>query len=54
MSPPSASGHDGGRQKAGLLRVDLVPLWLSGGDTNRVKEAIRPKLKQYQREAATV
>ncbi len=54
MSPPSPSGVGGGRQRAGLLRVDLVPLWLSGIDTKRVKDEIRPKLKQYQREAATV
>jgi len=54
MSPPSATGRGGGRQKANLLRVDLVPLWLSGVDTKRVKDEIRPKLIQYQREAATV
>ena len=54
MSPPSASGRGGGPQQTGLLRVDLVPLWLSGIDTNRVKEELREKLKQYQRQAAQV
>jgi hypothetical protein len=44
----------GGQQRGAVLRVDLVPLWLSGIDTKRVKEAIRPKLERYQREAAKV
>jgi len=44
----------GGRQRTGMLRVDLVPLWLSGIDINRVKEEIRDKLKRFQREAAKV
>lgn len=44
----------GGRQPTGVLRVDLVPLWLSGIDTNRVKDEIREKLERYQREAARV
>ena len=30
------------RRRAGLLRVDLVPLWLSGVRTNAVNEEIRP------------
>ena len=42
----------GGRQRAGVLRVDLVPLWLAGIDTKRVKPEIEDKLKRYQREAA--
>ena len=42
MLPPGEKGG-GGRQRAGMLRVDLVPLWLSGIDTKRVKEEIRPK-----------
>ena len=54
MAPPSADGRGGGKQKANLLRVDLVPLWLSGIDTKRVKEQIRAKLEKYQREAAKV
>lgn len=41
-----------GRQRASLLRVDLVPLWLSGIETSRVREEIRPKLERFQREAA--
>lgn len=44
----------GGRQNVGMLRVDLVPLWLSGVSTNAVKEEIRPKLIKFQREAAKV
>jgi hypothetical protein len=44
----------GGQQRAGVLRVDLVPLWLAGVDTKRVKSEIRDKLKRYQREAAKV
>lgn len=43
-----------GVQEAGLLRVDLVPLWLSGIETSRVKPEIRPKLEYFQREVATV
>lgn len=53
MTPPAKTGG-GGLQKAGLLRVDLVPLWLSGLQAKSVKEAIRPKVRQYQREAAKV
>jgi len=51
MPPPGPSGG-GGRQQAALLRIDLVPLWLSTLDTSRVKETTRPKLERFQREAA--
>ncbi len=44
----------GGMQKTQVLRVDLVPLWLSGIDTGRVNDEIRPKLIRFQKEAATV
>lgn len=44
----------GGRQKTQVLRVDLVPLWLSGINTSRVNDEIRPKLERFQREAAAV
>ncbi len=44
----------GGLQRASVLRVDLVPLWLSGIETSRVKEEIRPKLERFQREASKV
>jgi hypothetical protein len=44
----------GGRQSVGMLRVDLVPLWLAGVSIKAVKEEIQPKLRQYQREAAAV
>ena len=44
----------GGRQRTTVLRVDLVPLWLSGIETSRVREEIRPKLERFQRESAKV
>jgi hypothetical protein len=44
----------GGRQRAYVLRVDLVPLWLSGIRTRMVGEEARPKLERFQREAAKV
>ena len=34
-----------GGHRVGMLRVDLIPLWLAGLDTNRVKEEVRPKVK---------
>lgn len=43
-----------GERPANWLRVDLTPLFLTGIDTRRVKEEIRPKLELYQREAAKV
>lgn len=43
-----------GKQRAGLLRYDLVPFWLAGVEISRVREEIRPKLLTYQREVATV
>jgi ferritin-like metal-binding protein YciE len=53
-APPSADGRGGGEQEAGLLRVDLIPLWLAGIRLNRVHEDVRDKLEKYQREAAAV
>ena len=44
----------GGTQSGYVLRVDLVPLWLSGIRTKAVKEEIRPKLERFQQEAARV
>lgn len=44
-----------GKRDSYVLRVDLVPLWLSGVDTNRITDdSIRLKLEQYQKEAARV
>ena len=43
-----------GKRPSHVLRVDLVPLWLSGVDASRVKDELRAKLEQYQREAAKV
>ncbi|MDP9310143.1 MAG: ORF6C domain-containing protein [Chloroflexota bacterium] len=45
---------EGGQQVAQCLRLDLLPLWLSGLQARRVKAELQPKLVQYQREAATV
>jgi hypothetical protein len=53
-TPPSADGRGGGNQQTGLLRVDLIPLWLAGVRVQSVKPEIRPKLKQFQKEAAQV
>ncbi len=45
----------GGEQSAIVLRVDLVPLWLSGIRTKAISDAaIREKLENFQREAAAV
>jgi hypothetical protein len=45
----------GGPQKAYLLRVDLVPFWLAGVSTSRVKdEDRRNKVEQYQQNVAKV
>ncbi len=37
-----------------VLRVDLIPLWLSGIRVKAVRDDLRPKLKQFQKEAAAV
>jgi len=42
----------GGPQAAQFLRLDLMPLWLSGIQAERVKEEVREQLTRYQREAA--
>lgn len=44
----------GGRQQMGLLRVDLVPMWLATLETSRVSDDIEEKLVRYQKEAAKV
>ena len=43
-----------GEQQAYVLRVDLVPLFLSGISTKAVSDEARPKLEQFQEEAAKV
>jgi hypothetical protein len=43
-----------GERDTYVLRVDLVPLWLSGIRTAAVNENIRPKLERFQEEAAMV
>ncbi len=45
---------EGGRQQAGLLRADLVPLWLIGIQIKSVRDDVRPKLKLFIRRAAVV
>lgn len=45
----------GGVQTAYLLRVDLVPFWLAGLNTSRIKDDMRrAKVEQYQRNVAKV
>lgn len=44
----------GGPQPVQCLRIDVLPLWLSGVQASRVKEELREKLIRYQKEAAIV
>lgn len=41
-------------RRTGVLRADLLPLWLSGLSVKSVRPEMQPKIKQYQREAAQV
>jgi hypothetical protein len=43
-----------GDRPANWLRVDLVPLFLTGISTRSVSEEIQPKLERFQQEAAAV
>jgi ferritin-like metal-binding protein YciE len=45
---------EGGVQTAGLLRVDLLPLWLTGLSTKAIRPEMKPRLDRYQDEAAKV
>ena len=45
---------EGGIQQAQCLRLDLLPLWMSGLHAHRVKAELQEKLTRYQREAAQV
>jgi hypothetical protein len=45
---------DGGPQEVQCLRLDLLPLWLSGLQASRVKPEIQPKLVHYQEDVAVV
>jgi len=45
---------EGGPQAGQCLRLDLLPLWLSGVQAGKVKNDIKEKLIRYQREAASV
>ena len=47
-------GTEGGPQTAQCLRLDLLPLWLSGIQASRTKTEVREKLIRYQKEAAQV
>jgi hypothetical protein len=42
------------RRRMGVLRADLVPLWLAGLSAKSVKSEMRPKIVKYQQEAAQV
>lgn len=44
----------GGVQEAVCLRLDLVPFWLAGINTRRVRAEVRERLLLYQRECAAV
>ncbi len=44
----------GGQQDTYVLRVDLIPLWLSGVRVSALRGEVRPKLARFQREAAKV
>jgi len=44
----------GGVQEAQCLRLDLVPFWLAGLNTRRVRADVREKLVLYQRECVAV
>lgn len=45
----------GGPQKTYMLRVDLVPFWLAGVNTQRIKDdQRREKIEQYQQNVAKV
>ena len=48
----STQGQHSQRRRAQVLRVDLVPLWLSGIRVSSVNEDSRPKLEKFQEEAA--
>lgn len=43
-----------GERETFVLRVDLVPLWLSGIRVTAVKDEAQPKLEKFQEEAAAV
>jgi len=43
-----------GRQRTFVLRVDLVPLWLTGIETSRIGDEAQDKIVRYKREAAKV
>jgi hypothetical protein len=43
-----------GRQLTYVLRVDLVPLWLTGLEPSRVGDKVQDKIIRYKREAAKV
>lgn len=44
----------GGRQRAWLVRADLVPLWLASMRAGAVREELQEKLRLLQRRAAVV
>jgi hypothetical protein len=45
---------DGGTQRSGVLRVDLIPLWLTGLRIKAVNAEVQPKLRRFKQEASKV
>lgn len=46
--------EDGKSREMLMLHLDSVPMWFATIDPNRVREEVRPKLINYQRECAKV
>ena len=45
---------NGGNQDANLLKLDFLPMWLTGIKADRCKEEIRPYLKEFKLKAKDV
>lgn len=54
ITTPHDADQHGGTQEMLCLPLDLVPGWLFGVSTARVKDEIRPKLLRYRRECFKV
>ncbi len=50
----STQGNTAQRRRTQVLRTDMVPLWLTGIRIASVKEDVRSKLEQLQRNAARI
>jgi phage antirepressor YoqD-like protein len=49
-----AVGNDGKQREMFCLSVKSVPMWLATLQTSRLNKTIRPKIEQFQREAAEI